>query len=96
VRFELGDGAERVAELGRFDLIFADAPGGKLENLDGAVAALQRGGLLVVDDMDLVPHQETGLAPAIEQVRARIAADPRLLEAELAFASGVMIATRVR
>jgi hypothetical protein len=50
----------------------------------------------VVDDMDLVPHQETGLAPAIEQVRARIAADPRLLEAELAFASGVMIATRVR
>ena len=38
-------------ELGQFSLIFADAPGGKWEGLDRTIAALEPGGLLVVDDM---------------------------------------------
>ncbi len=57
VRFELGDGAALLTALGTFDLIFADAPGGKTVGLDGTVAALRPGGTLVVDDMDLSRHQ---------------------------------------
>jgi predicted O-methyltransferase YrrM len=53
VRFEPGDGAEIVGRLGQFDLIFPDAPGGKIFKLRRSVAALRRGGVLVVDDMDL-------------------------------------------
>jgi demethylmenaquinone methyltransferase/2-methoxy-6-polyprenyl-1,4-benzoquinol methylase len=53
VRFESGDGAEVVGRLGEFDLIFPDAPGGKIFKLRRTVAALRRGGVLVVDDMDL-------------------------------------------
>ena len=35
VRFESGDGAEAVGRLGQFDLIFADAPGGKISSCAG-------------------------------------------------------------
>ena len=48
-----GDGAEVVGRLGQFDLIFADAPGGKIFKLRRTVAALREGGVIVVDDMDL-------------------------------------------
>jgi protein-L-isoaspartate O-methyltransferase len=41
VRFESGDGAEVVGHLGEFDLIFPDAPGGKIFKLSRTVAALQ-------------------------------------------------------
>jgi predicted O-methyltransferase YrrM len=56
-----GDALEVLAEGGTFDLIFADAPGGKWEGLDRSVAALRPHGLLVVDDMT---PQPTGPAPA--------------------------------
>ena len=41
VRFESGEGAEAVGRLGRLDLIFADAPGGKIFKLRRTVAALR-------------------------------------------------------
>jgi predicted O-methyltransferase YrrM len=57
VRPESGDGAETVGRLGRFDLIFADAPGGKIVKLRRTVAALREGGVIVVDDMDLAQRR---------------------------------------
>jgi predicted O-methyltransferase YrrM len=58
VRFESGDGAEAVGGLGQFDLIFPDAPGGKIFKPRRTVAALRRGGVLIVDDMDLTRHED--------------------------------------
>jgi predicted O-methyltransferase YrrM len=45
--------AEVARVSGRFDLIFADAQGGKWEGLDGTVAALRPGGLMLA-------HQDNG------------------------------------
>jgi len=94
VRFELGDGAELAGSLGRFDLVFADAPGGKLEGLDASIGALSPGGVLVVDDMDLALHETTGFADAIAGVRETLLADPALVTADLSFGSGVVLAVK--
>jgi len=51
-----GDGSDRAAAPGRFDLVFADAPGGKLTGLDATIDAVAAGGVLVVDDMEPGRH----------------------------------------
>jgi demethylmenaquinone methyltransferase/2-methoxy-6-polyprenyl-1,4-benzoquinol methylase len=66
VRFESGDGAQAVGGLGQFDLIFPDAPGGKISGLHRTVAALRRGGVLIVDDMDLTRHEDEQLRAAFK------------------------------
>lgn len=97
VTFEVGDGAELVGTLGEFDLVFPDAPGGKIFKLRKTVTALRPGGVLVVDDMDLsrdLSAHHPDLPAALRSVRDRLMTDPRLICAELPFASGVILATR--
>ena len=94
VELALGDAAALLPTLGHFDLVFADAPGGKLERLDLSLAALQPRGLLVVDDMDLSLHEEDGLQDAIARVRVEMLAMPELRCAELDFGSGVILGVR--
>jgi predicted O-methyltransferase YrrM len=99
VRIEEGDGAELVGTLGQFDLVFPDAPGGKIFKLHKTVAALRPGGWLIVDDMDLsrdLSELHPDLPAAIRTVRDRLVSDPTLVCAELAFGSGVILATRRR
>ena len=95
VELAQGDGAALLPSLGRFDLIFADAPGGKLEGLDRSIAALVRGGLLLVDDMDPALHETDGLQEALAGVRDAMLGAPQLTCAELDFGSGVILATHV-
>ena len=94
VHFEQGDGAERARDLAPFDLVFADAPGGKLHGLDASIGALRPGGALLVDDMDLSQHDDPELRTALTGVRSDLFADPRLVCAELEAASGIILATR--
>ena len=96
VRFESGDGAEVVGRLGQFDLIFADAPGGKIFKLRRTVAALREGGVLVVDDMDLTRHADEQLRSALTVVRHRLLENTDLVCAELGFSSGVIVAVKRR
>jgi len=96
VRFELGDGAALLPGLGTFDLIFADAPGGKTVGLRHTIDALGPGGTLVVDDMDVTRHEDAALRTALTEVRTRLLVDERLVCSELAFSSGVMVAVRRR
>jgi predicted O-methyltransferase YrrM len=96
VRFESGDGAEAVGRLGQFDLIFADAPGGKIFKLRRTVAALREGGVIVVDDMDLARHADEQLRSALAVVRHRLLANAELVCAELGFSSGVIVAVKRR
>jgi predicted O-methyltransferase YrrM len=96
VRFESGDGADAVGGLGQFDLIFPDAPGGKIFELRRTVAALRRGGVLVVDDMDLTRHEDEQLRSALAVVRHRLLGDAELVCAELSFSSGVIVAVKRR
>ena len=96
VRFESGDGADVVRHLGQFDLIFPDAPGGKIFKLRRTVAALRLGGVLVVDDMDLSRHQDEQLRTALTVVRHRLVDNGELVCAELGFGSGVIVGVKRR
>jgi demethylmenaquinone methyltransferase/2-methoxy-6-polyprenyl-1,4-benzoquinol methylase len=89
-----GDGADVAAARGPFDLVFADAPSGKTEQLDVTVAALAPGGVLVVDDMDSATHANDGLGRAISDVRTALLDDPSLCAVELGWSSGVILATK--
>ena len=94
VEFVCDDGARAVSEFAPLDLVFADAPGGKIDGLDATIAALSPGGILVVDDMDPSLHSEDGYRDVLAGVRARLVSDPALVAAELRFASGVIVATK--
>ncbi len=96
VHFKSGDGAEVVGGLGAFDLIFPDAPGGKIFKLDRTVAALRPGGVLIVDDMDLTRHEDEELRAALTVVRQRLLEDAELVCAELGYSSGVIVAVKRR
>lgn len=96
VEFVCDDGAHAVQEFAPLDLVFADAPGGKLNGLDATIAALAPGGVLVVDDMDPSLHADDGYLEPLAAVRERLLGDPALVAAELDFASGVIVATKRR
>ena len=96
VCFESGDGAEVAGRLGQFDLIFPDAPGGKIFFLRRMVAALRRGGVLVVDDMDLTRHEDEQLRSALAVLRHPLLDNAELVCAELGFSSGVIVAVKRR
>ena len=89
-----GDGAAAVRAQGPFDLIFADAPSGKVDGLEHTVAALAPGGMLVVDDMDPALHVDDGLADAIAGVRAHLMSDASLLAVDITWSTGIILATK--
>ena len=89
-----GDGADLVGTIGSFDLIFPDAPGGKIFKLRKTISTLRPGGFLLVDDMDLTAHEDPELRDGLASVRERILTHPDLVCAELSVASGVIVATK--
>lgn len=52
VELKVGDALEFIGQPERYDLIFADAQGGKWEGLEQTIDSLRPGGLLLVDDME--------------------------------------------
>jgi demethylmenaquinone methyltransferase/2-methoxy-6-polyprenyl-1,4-benzoquinol methylase len=89
-----GDGADLVGTLGSFELIFPDAPGGKIFKLRKTISTLRPGGFLLVDDMDLTAHGDPELRDGLASVRDRLVAHPELVCADLPFASGVIVASK--
>lgn len=91
----VGDALVEVPKLGSFSLVFADAEGGKIFGLDCTLDALERQGILILDDMRFC-----GRNPAIEEgvVRARkqVFADDRFVSVEVSWATGLLLATRVK
>jgi predicted O-methyltransferase YrrM len=89
VSLHQGDVLEILGTLGSFDLIFADAEGGKWHGLDRTIAALAPGGHLLVDDM-AADHEQT------VRVRETLLAHPDLTAVELDCGTGPILATRNR
>jgi demethylmenaquinone methyltransferase/2-methoxy-6-polyprenyl-1,4-benzoquinol methylase len=83
-----GDALEVLAEGRAFDLVFADAPGGKWDGLDRTVAALRPRGLPIVDDMTPEPNWTDSHRAAQDKVRQVLLLAPGLTSAELAVGSG--------
>lgn len=96
VRFLVADAVEAMRSLGRFDLVFADAPAGKWTDVDVTLDALGPGGVLVVDDMWPRSNEPGDWRLRVQALRQRLVADERLATAELADGSGVVIAVRRR
>jgi demethylmenaquinone methyltransferase/2-methoxy-6-polyprenyl-1,4-benzoquinol methylase len=96
VRMLTGNVLDRIDDLGRFDLIFADAQGGKWQGLDRTIAALTPGGVLVVDDMTVPDSADAEHRANQERVRRTLLTHADLVACELAAASGIMIASRRR
>jgi predicted O-methyltransferase YrrM len=94
VSLRCDDALDVLAEGGAFDLIFADAPGGKWVGLDRSVAALRPRGLLVVDDMTPEPDWTDAHRAAQDRVRQALLSAPGLTSAELAVGSGVILSVR--
>jgi predicted O-methyltransferase YrrM len=88
------DALEVLAEGEAFDLVFADAPGGKWEGLDRSVAALHPHGLLIVDDMTPEPDWTESHRASQDKVHQALVSDPGLTTAELAVGSGVILSVR--
>ncbi|MGD0705820.1 MAG: class I SAM-dependent methyltransferase [Trebonia sp.] len=96
VSLHCADALAVLAEGGTFDLVFADAPGGKWDGLDRSIAALRPHGLLIVDDMTPQAEWTDRHRAAQDTVRQALLSAPGLTSAELAIGSGVILSVRGR
>jgi predicted O-methyltransferase YrrM len=94
VVLRVADALDVLAGGDSFDLIFADAQGGKWEGLDRTIAALSPHGLLMVDDMTPVPGWTGEQHTMQDRVRRVLLASPLLMSVELGHGSGVVLAAR--
>ncbi|MDQ1445047.1 MAG: hypothetical protein QOI20_1511 [Acidimicrobiaceae bacterium] len=94
VRLVEGDVLDVLEDLGTFDLVFADAQGGKWEGLDRTIAVLRPGGVLVVDDMRPLSSWSDGQRSKKEMVRRTLLRHPDLDAIELDLGTGVIMSTR--
>ena len=96
VTLRTGDAVEVARTAGSFDLIFADAQGGKWEELDTTVSALRPGAHLLVDDMTPGEFANDHHARKTSEVRARLFAHPDLTSVEIAWSTGLILSARRR
>jgi len=94
VRFINGDALDVLQRFGMFNLIFADAEGGKWEGLGMTIAALRHGGHLLVDDMAPELSADANYAHKTWQVRSRLLSHPDLISVEIAWSTGLILSTR--
>ena len=94
VALRRADALAVLGELGSFDLIFADAYGGKVEGLDRTIAALAPRGMLIVDDMIPTPEWDGEQHASLDRVRHTLLTSPLLTSVELGHGSGVILSTR--
>ncbi len=92
------DGDEFLASLAgrQFDLVFADTWAGKYRGLDAALALVRPSGFYVIDDMLTQPNWPDGHADKVADLITTLEARRDLRVTRLAWASGVMLATRVK
>ncbi len=96
VRFVVGDAVEMLPSLGCFDLIFADAPGGKWERLDLTLDALRPGGFLLVDDMTPTDRWDAHQVTKQSEVGDELHRNPALVTCDLEWATGLILCVRTR
>ena len=93
VKLVAGDAVEVTRRSGSFDLIFADAQGGKWEGLDATIAALRPGGHLLVDDMAPGEFMDDHHERKTSEVRAGLLDHPDLISVEIGWSTGLILST---
>jgi predicted O-methyltransferase YrrM len=96
VQFHVMDAADLLPTLAgeSVDLLFADTWAGKYTQFDAALRLLKPGGLYVIDDMLPQPNWPAGHAVKVAHLLADLSARADLVVAQLAWASGVVVATK--
>ncbi len=87
---------ELYSSLGQFDLIFADSGAGKWDGRDSTLAALKPGGVLLMDDMTPPKWHFDKHEQLNAEVRNSLMTHPDFICAELAVATGILVATKRR
>jgi demethylmenaquinone methyltransferase/2-methoxy-6-polyprenyl-1,4-benzoquinol methylase len=83
-----------LPSLGRFDLVFADAQGGKWERLDLTIGTLRKGGFLLADDMTPTLEWEEEQAEKQSQVRDELHGHSDLIACDIDWATGLILCVR--
>jgi predicted O-methyltransferase YrrM len=96
VRPIIGDAVDVTAREDTFNLIFADAQGGKWHGLDTTIAALRPGAHLLVDDMTPPHFANTHHEHKTSEVRTGILDHPDLISVPIAWSTGLILSTRHR
>ena len=78
------------------DLIFADTWAGKYTHLEETLQLLKSGGLYVIDDMLPQTNWPEGHAPKVERLIAELESRTDLVLTKLNWASGIIVAAKVR
>jgi len=86
---------QAVAENARYDLIFADTWPGKYWLMAETLSLLAPGGFYVVDDLLPQPNWPAGHAPKVAALIAGLETRPGYAVTKLAWASGLMIVTKM-
>jgi demethylmenaquinone methyltransferase/2-methoxy-6-polyprenyl-1,4-benzoquinol methylase len=94
VSLRRGDVLAILDDLGTFDLVFADAQGGKWEGLDRTIGVLRQRGLLLVDDMTPETFIDEVHRRRTEEVRRTLLSHPQLVGAEIQAATGMILVMR--
>jgi predicted O-methyltransferase YrrM len=96
VQFLVGDAVALLPSLGAFDLVFADAQGGKWFGLDLTIAAVAPGGFLLVDDMAPREWWTDEHRTHQEGVRRTLLSHPELAAGEMDWSTGLILCARRR
>lgn len=94
VHLIVGDGVAVTGSSGSFDLIFADAPGGKWVGLGTTIAALRPGAFLLVDDMTPGAFIDDSHSRKTREVRTRLLSHPDLISVEMSWSTGLILCSR--
>jgi predicted O-methyltransferase YrrM len=90
-----GDDFIRSLQGQTFDLIFADTWAGKYRCLPETLDLLAVGGLYIIDDMLPQANWPDGHAEKASDLIALLESHPGFLSTKLAWASGIMVATKL-
>jgi predicted O-methyltransferase YrrM len=94
VKLEVGDALEFIGKPECYDMIFADAQGGKWEGLEQTINSLRPGGLLLVDDMEPAEYMNDEHRVKTVEVREQLLASERISHVELNWATGLILCAR--
>jgi predicted O-methyltransferase YrrM len=95
VNLVIGDACELIAQMQRFDLVFADAAPAKYGDLEVLLGTLRPGGTLVVDDLCAAPGSGSAELEERDRLRMALMHHCDLQTVDLDWSTRVVIATKV-
>lgn len=90
----IGDALDFITEPGQWDLVFADAQGGKWEGLTDTIQSLRPGGMLLVDDMTPAEFVNDEHRDKTAEVRAHLLSSDEVTVVEIGWSTGLILCTR--